>query len=284
MIKYENVRGIGGIGGVPGTCPDEGAEMPLAAIVDGIYSNFLLEEDTQTVITKFQQPPLPRFDYKNSGASALWVKTYEKMDLWHVYGFPLWEEGVFKVLGDALSELKLIFQQYAKTGSSGSANVTQLYTMQKTELTNLSLDCGLATEDFPQSRVTNVFERANKVDEQVQHAKVEGTKKVRPPRLESQSFGPRCSLYAPRPSLSNDSRSRPCVHRGKTATRLPRCRRRRSSRRSTPGWSCTSSSSASCCSPSSAPTPSTARWASPIRPRTRTLWSCRAASRRCSVS
>ena len=37
--------------------------------------------------------------------------------------------------------------------------------MQKTELTNLSLDCGLATDDFTQTRVINIFERADQVDD-----------------------------------------------------------------------------------------------------------------------
>ena len=31
--------------------------------------------------------------------------------------------------------------------------------MQKTELTNLSLDCGLANEGFPQTRVLNLFSK-----------------------------------------------------------------------------------------------------------------------------
>ena len=35
----------------------------------------------------------------------------------------------------------------------------------KTELTNLALDTGLATDDFPMVRVANVFERADQVDD-----------------------------------------------------------------------------------------------------------------------
>ena len=44
-----------------------------------------------------------------------WINVYGKMDLSHVFGFPLWEEGVFRILGESYNELKLIFQQYAKT-------------------------------------------------------------------------------------------------------------------------------------------------------------------------
>ena len=58
---------IGGAGGTSGTCPDAGAEMPLAMIVDGIYANFLMEKDAHQVITEFQQPALPRYDYAKSG-------------------------------------------------------------------------------------------------------------------------------------------------------------------------------------------------------------------------
>ena len=160
-IKYEKVKGLGNQGRPPNMkvgeqddagdpTPEEGADFPLAGIVDGIYMNFLLKKDTHTVITEFQQPELPRFDYKKSGAAANWLAIYEKMDLSHVFGWPLWEKEVFELLGANYNELKLIFQQYAKTGSAGSATASQLFTMQKTELTNLSLDCGLATKDFPQ--------------------------------------------------------------------------------------------------------------------------------------
>ena len=162
-VKYENVKGIGGNGGTPGTCPEAGAEMPLEVIVDGIYANFLGEKDAHAVVTEFQQPALPRYDYASSGASPKWITVYAKMDLSHVFGFPTWEKEVFDVLGKHYNEIKLIFQQYAKSGSAGSASAEQLFTMQKTELTNLSLDCGLANEEFTQTRVINVFERANQV-------------------------------------------------------------------------------------------------------------------------
>ena len=110
-VKFETVKGIGGAGGKPGTCPDAGAEMPLAAIVDGIYANFLGEKDAHAVITEFQQPALPRFDYASSGAEAKFINVYKRMDLSHVFGFPTWEEGVFKCLGQNYNDLKLIFQQ-----------------------------------------------------------------------------------------------------------------------------------------------------------------------------
>ena len=170
-IKYENVKGIGGKGGRPGTCPDAGAEMPLAAIVDGIYTNFLGEKDSHAVVTEFQQPALPRYDYASSGADSKWINVYTKMDLSHAFGFPLWEKEVFEVLGANYAELKLIFQQYAKTGTAGSASAAQLFTMQKTELTNLSLDCSFANAEFMQTRVINIFERADQVDDTFQTSK-----------------------------------------------------------------------------------------------------------------
>ena len=36
--------------------------------------------------------------------------------------------------------------------------------MQQTELTNLALDCGLASDAFPMVRVQNIFERADQED------------------------------------------------------------------------------------------------------------------------
>ena len=175
-IKYEKVKGLGNLGRPPNMkvgeqddagdpTPAEGAECPLAVIVDGIYANFLLDKDAHAVITEWQQPQLPRWDWASSGADAKWLATYGAMDLSHVFGWPLWEKEVFELLGKHYNDLKLIFQEYSKTGSAGSATTAELFTMQKTELNNLSLDCGLATADFPQARVMNVFQRANEGDD-----------------------------------------------------------------------------------------------------------------------
>ena len=117
------------------------------------------------VVTGYQQPTLPRWDWQASGADKHWLAMYAKMDLSYIFGWPLWEKEVFEVLGKHFKDLKLIFQEYSKTGSAGSATADQLFTMQKTELNNLSLDCGLANADFAQVRVMAVFERADKVDE-----------------------------------------------------------------------------------------------------------------------
>ena len=65
----------------------------------------------QCVISEFQQPALPRFDYKASGGASAWLAIYGKMDLSHVFGFPTWEKEVFELLATHYSELKLIFQQ-----------------------------------------------------------------------------------------------------------------------------------------------------------------------------
>ena len=175
-IKYENVKGIGNQGRPPNMkigeqddagdpTPADGADCPLAVMVDGIYANFLKQKGAHEVITEYQQPKLPRYDWQSSGADKRWMAMYAKMDLSHCFGWPLWEKEVFELLGKHYNELKLIFQQYAKTGSAGSATAEQLFSMQKTELTNLSLDCGISTADFPQARVMNVFERANEVDD-----------------------------------------------------------------------------------------------------------------------
>ena len=43
-------------------------------------------------------PPLPRYDYAAGGANPELVATWEKMDLKHVLGFPLWEKEVHELL------------------------------------------------------------------------------------------------------------------------------------------------------------------------------------------
>mgnify|MGYP003331526495 CR=1 FL=1 len=53
--------------------------------------------------------------------------------------------------------------EYASRGGSSSAATAQ--TMQQTELTDLALDCDIATQAFPMVRVINIFERADQVDD-----------------------------------------------------------------------------------------------------------------------
>ena len=77
-----------------------------------------------------------------------------------LYAFPTWEKEVFELYSNATGELMSIFRQYSKIGGSHAAD-----TMQQTELTNLALDCGIASEAFPMTRVIQIFERADMVDE-----------------------------------------------------------------------------------------------------------------------
>ena len=104
------------------------------------------EKDAHCVITEFQQPTAPRYDYKNSGADERWIKIYSKMDLSHVYGFPLWEQGVFELLHASFEQLRSIFDYYAKSGTAGSSSTGALLTMQQTELQTLALDVGMNSE------------------------------------------------------------------------------------------------------------------------------------------
>ena len=77
---------------------------------------------------------------------------------------PTWEKEVFDILHANIAELKSIFNQYSKIGGGGSGSLSAAETMQVNELTNLALDCGIASETFPMTRVINIFERADQVD------------------------------------------------------------------------------------------------------------------------
>ena len=79
--------------------------------------------------------------------------------------FPLWEKAVFGLLHRSCGELHLIFSQYAKSGTAGSSSAHAAETMQQTELVDLALDCGLATDSFPMARVQGVFARADQTDD-----------------------------------------------------------------------------------------------------------------------
>ncbi len=145
--------------------------MSLADRVEGIIRNFLQEEDEHKVISKYCYPPLPRYDTSLAqpleGESQADLNTFimfwNQMDLSHVYGFPLWEEGVFHLLHANFEQLRSIFDYYAKSGTAGSSSTGALLTLQQTELQTLAIDVGLNSAKFSMTRVINIFKRADQV-------------------------------------------------------------------------------------------------------------------------
>jgi hypothetical protein len=89
---------------------------------------------------------------------------WARMDLSHLFGFPLWEKAVFSLLHRNFPELQTIFSAYS-VGKTGSGSTAAMETMEQTELVNLAIDCGLATDAFPMSRVQGVFTRADLKDD-----------------------------------------------------------------------------------------------------------------------
>ena len=142
--------------------------MPLAMMVDGILSNFMGDADEAKVVQKLFPPP-PRFNPAvnlvpgKAAPPPSFMAAWGKMDLSHLWGFPMFEAGVFDILNDNFAELNSIFSQYAKSGTAGSANMTALMTIQSTEFTTFALDCGLMTDDFSTARINNIFTRADQV-------------------------------------------------------------------------------------------------------------------------
>jgi hypothetical protein len=106
---------------------EEITEMTLPMRVEGIICNFLQEEDEHKVISKCCYPPLPRYDPRNAvplegetkGDLRSFLIYWAKMDLSHIYGFPLWEEGVFHLLHENFEAMRSIFDYYAKSGGGG---------------------------------------------------------------------------------------------------------------------------------------------------------------------
>ena len=156
QIKYEEVE-----------------QMSLAQRVEGILANYFGEKDEQQVITEAAVPKVERLSVESvqpmlgqdPDEHKKFVSTWGKMDLGHVYGFPLWEKEVFQLLHSSDAELLSIFTHYAKSGTAGSSSATLAMTMQQTELVDLALDVGLATQAFPMVRVQNIFERADQNDD-----------------------------------------------------------------------------------------------------------------------
>ena len=63
----------------------------------------------------------------------------------------------------------------ATAGTAGSGSAVSALTMQKTELTNLALDCELCIAQFTDANVTTIYERADQVDDTLKATKVKTT-------------------------------------------------------------------------------------------------------------
>ena len=149
-------------------------EMMLADKFVAMVDNWCMLRDEQAVIEDACVPPPPRFDFAKLSKPLKGqepkeyerlIATWRAMDLSHIYGFPVWEEAAFGIIQRSFGELVSIFTEYAKSGTAGSSSAKAAMTMQSTELTNLALDCELATEDFPTSRINLIFMRADQVDD-----------------------------------------------------------------------------------------------------------------------
>ena len=153
--------------------------MSLEQRVRALASTFLGEADERdAVISAAVSPPVQRFDYSDvvglPGQSAAehekWMAAWKKMDLSHVFGFPMWEEEVFTLLQASFTDLLSIFTYYAYAGDAAASSSRSgkakggwsADTMQQSELVDLALDTGLATDAFPMTRVISLFEAENK--------------------------------------------------------------------------------------------------------------------------
>ena len=147
-----------------------GVSDKLVAVVD----NWCMLRDEQAVIDDACVPMPPRYDFaalakplkgQEPKEHDRLVATWGQMDLGHIYGFPVWEEAAFGIVQRSFGELVSIFTEYAKSGAAGSGSAKAAMTMQSTELTNLALDCELATDAFPMNRINMIFTRADQVDD-----------------------------------------------------------------------------------------------------------------------
>lgn len=210
--------------------------MTLAQRVEGLFVNYLRGEDEgkwgseEDVVTKAVVEPLLRFDASYSQPTGgqprdeyeAALDTWNKMDLGHIFGFPLWEPEVFELLKANFGELKAIFASYAMSGGS-SGGAFSAMTMDQTELTQFAVDCALETGEFPITRIIAIFERADIVDD-AKDGKSKSGQKV---RLAEPLVPPRPLLTCVRARLSNPGgggrrRARAArVLRGARDARLP---------------------------------------------------------------
>jgi hypothetical protein len=175
--QFVTVLALCGTNKYAGVTDAKGQPMALAAMVDGMFANYLGEADEAQVVQSLFPPP-PRFDPAVATAPGKpapppsFMAAWKQMNLSHLFGFPTWEAGVFGVLESNFAELNSIFSQYAKSGTAGSSNMTSLMTIQQTEFTTFALDTGLMTDDFSTARINNIFTRADQVDDKKKATKV----------------------------------------------------------------------------------------------------------------
>ena len=105
-----------------------GKPMPLGMMVDGMLANVLGEADEAKVVQKLFPPP-PRFNPAKVASvpgkpapPPSFMAAWEKMDLSHLWGFPMFEAGVFDILNDNFAELNSIFSQYANSATAAASD------------------------------------------------------------------------------------------------------------------------------------------------------------------
>ena len=84
----------------------------------------------------------------------MWQMTWSRMNISHVFGFPLWEAEVASVLRSSFGELISIFAFYGRSGTAGFTSTSGAQTLQQTELITMAHDCGLETPEYPTKNLT----------------------------------------------------------------------------------------------------------------------------------
>ena len=110
---------------------EEVEQMSLAQRVAGIVANFLGEKDEQQVLTEVLVPRAERMS--TAGVVALpgmdtavhgqFMSMWARMDLSHLFGFPLWEKAVFSLLHRSFPELQSIFRAHSRKGAAPSVEL-----------------------------------------------------------------------------------------------------------------------------------------------------------------
>ena len=154
-----------------------------AAVPELDYRDYVIRDRLNHAVKHSFSKGLVRFDAKKDLATADekavlaipdWHSMWVKMDLSDVHGWPLWEKEVFLILGNAFEELSSIFSYYAKSGGVGTS-AESAFVLQQAEVTNFSLDCGLATKEFMMARIHNLMEQSDQSDAtKVMHQRFQG--------------------------------------------------------------------------------------------------------------
>jgi len=136
-------------------------QMKPRDCVRAMASEILGDKDEEANVHEHTYIKVERFDFRKPAefdtSLEPWVAVWERVKVFDIYGFPLWEQAVHDGLLAQFSELQSIFAAYAAGSLEGSAT-----DMDFDEFNDFVIDCDLPTKEYGFDTMQLQYEEANK--------------------------------------------------------------------------------------------------------------------------